>query len=127
MLNTNLLLAPMMEREDGLGFSYFDYGRLVINGVSERRILKFEDILFLQAESNYTTIHTKEGKVTVSKTLKSFTERINGLFIRVHQSYIVNLMHISSYHLNQKTLDLAGSYKIPVSRSRHKELLKVLH
>ena len=56
----------------------------------------------------------------VSKTLKEFEERLtNALFIRPHQSFMVNLKYIDKYD-KSGVIHLKNGKKIPVS-SRKKE------
>jgi len=58
-----------------------------------------DDMVSLQADSNYTIIHMKDmHKLVISKTLKDFEEILDGdQFARIHKSYIVNLKYIKEY------------------------------
>ncbi|MEO8886219.1 MAG: LytTR family DNA-binding domain-containing protein [Mucilaginibacter sp.] len=58
-----------------------------------------DDIVSLQADSNYTIIHMKDmQKLVISKTLKDFEELLDeNQFARIHKSYIVNLKYIKEY------------------------------
>ena len=80
------------------------------------------DIIYLEAESNYTIIYIKPSqKITVSKTLKDFEELLpHNIFIRIHHSYIINKNHVQKYlkgeggqviMSNGKTLDVARRKK----------------
>ena len=62
--------------------------------------IEVEDIVSLQADSNYTIIHMKDmQKLVISKTLKDFEELLDASqFVRIHKSYIVNLKHIKEYN-----------------------------
>ncbi len=77
-----------------------------------------QEILFLEAESNYTTIHTQCGRFVYSMVLK----KIEGVlppdfFLRVHRSFVVNINAVSGFEGNQLFVD---KQKIPVSKShRH--------
>ena len=61
--------------------------------------IEVDEIVSLQADSNYTIIHMKDmQKLVVSKTLKDFEELLDdNQFVRVHKSYIVNLRYIKEY------------------------------
>jgi len=61
--------------------------------------INMKDIVFCEAMSNYTKIHTKDGKNhVVAKTLKEYDSILtNYYFFRVHHSYIVNLNEIKKY------------------------------
>ena len=84
------------------------------------------DILYCQAESNYTNVVLVGGKkILVSKVLKDIDETLSGNdFYRVHNSYLINLNHI------QKFVRGEGGYiimddgaNIGISRSRRQEFM----
>lgn len=84
------------------------------------------DILYCQAESNYTNVVVVGGKkILVSKVLKDIDETLSGNdFYRVHNSYLINLNHI------QKFVRGEGGYiimddgaNIGISRSRRQEFM----
>ncbi|HVW97865.1 MAG TPA: LytTR family DNA-binding domain-containing protein [Mucilaginibacter sp.] len=58
-----------------------------------------DDIVSLQADSNYTIIHLQNmQKVVISKTLREFEDLLDGHpFVRIHKSYIVNLKYVREY------------------------------
>ena len=57
------------------------------------------DIMYCQAESNYTNVVMAKGnKVLIAKTLKDIDETLSGKdFFRVHNSYLVNINHIKKF------------------------------
>lgn len=57
------------------------------------------DIVYLEAQSNYTEIHfLTEPKLLASRTLKEFEELLPAdSFFRAHHSYIINLNYIKRY------------------------------
>lgn len=61
--------------------------------------IEVDNIVSLQADSNYTIIHMNNmQKLVFSKTLKEFEELLDpNQFTRVHKSYIVNLQHVKEY------------------------------
>lgn len=67
-----------------------------MGGVS---FIEVDDIVSLQADSNYTIIHMNNmQKLVISKTLKDFEELLNSnQFVRIHKSYIVHLKYIKEY------------------------------
>lgn len=98
-------------------------------GVKEKRvILKTadavyavyeKDILYCRSEGNYTTFYTQQlEKIMISKPLKKVEELLSPeLFIRCHQSYIVNKKHVLKYDKNG-VLIIHLDIKIPVSSRR---------
>lgn len=67
-----------------------------LNGIS---FIEVDDIVSLQADSNYTIIHLNSmQKLVITKTLKDFEELLDqSQFARIHKSYIVNLKYIREY------------------------------
>lgn len=62
-------------------------------------LVPVSEILYCEAQSNYTEIHLVHGKpVTVSKTLKEFEEQLlpKG-FVRIHRSHLINLLHLREF------------------------------
>lgn len=77
-----------------------DKEKTLIKIPSGDQILFFkpDQIIYCKAESNYTSIITTQQNILVSKTLK-YMEQIlpDEIFIRIHQSFIVNKKHIVAY------------------------------
>ncbi|MEO1049257.1 MAG: LytTR family DNA-binding domain-containing protein [Bacteroidota bacterium] len=90
-------------------------------------LLDVMDILFAKAESNYTVLNLKDGnQLTVGKTLKYFQNKLPSSFLRIHQSYLVNVNHIKKYlHQDGGSLLLKGQQILPVSKS-YKDSVKAV-
>lgn len=86
--------------------------------------VRYSDILYAEAMDNYVRIHTLKGRHILSQTLKLVEQKLQGHhFIRVHRSYLVNLLHvdlIAPRHL------LIGTIEIPVSESQRTRLLDLV-
>jgi two-component system LytT family response regulator len=100
-------------------------GKITIPLQNGFEVLQIEDILYCQADDNYTNIFLKDKKRLVSKTLKYFEEVLNGSgFARVHKSYLVNVNAITEYKKGKGgSLVLSNGKQIMVSPSKKKELL----
>ncbi|MBK5967628.1 MULTISPECIES: LytR/AlgR family response regulator transcription factor [Thiorhodovibrio] len=48
-----------------------------------------EDILFLQAEQKYVTVHHGSGKLLIDESLKTLEQEFPGRFLRIHRSTLV--------------------------------------
>ena len=100
-------------------------GKITIPIQQGFEVLEVKDILYCQADDNYTQIFLKDTKKLVSKTLKYFEEILaeNG-FARVHKSYLVNVNAIVEYRKGKGgSVVLSSGKQIMVSPSRKKELL----
>ena len=98
--------------------------RLALADASEIKYVQIDEIIRLQAESNYTHIFLTGNKVFISaKTLKEYDEILQGHhFLRVHKSHLVNLSHIQAYD-RQGILQMSDQSKVEVAR-RKKEYLQ---
>jgi DNA-binding LytR/AlgR family response regulator len=86
--------------------------------------IKFSDILFLEAESNYTTVHLIHTKYTLRSTLKNAEEQLPAdRFFRIHKSFIINLQEISKLDSSQVII---GKTSLPIGRIYQEELMKKL-
>jgi two-component system, LytTR family, response regulator len=84
-------------------------GRTVIN-------IRFSDILFIEAHKEYLQIHTKDQKHLVYKRMKDMAASLPASFIRIHNSYIINLQHLQktnaqSVQIDDKEFPVSSSYK----------------
>ncbi len=96
----------------------------VKDGYVFRKIF-FSELLFLESDANYITLHLKsEKKVMIRSTLNDFIEQLDQkIFIRIHRSYSVNIYMIDDVFPTE--LSIQGN-KIPIGKSYKEELFKVL-
>lgn len=89
----------------------------IINEGGTKNIVNFADILYAEADGNYTHIYTVERKFTLRSNLKRTHLQVldHDWFKRVHKSFVVNERHIDKIlhtHLILKSGDV-----IPVSKN----------
>ena len=85
-----------------------------------------KEIMYCEAEGNYTYIHTQDGKKRlIPKTLKDIESMIHDAgFLRIHQSYLANVAYLKSYSRQDGGfIELKNGKQLPVSRARKEELL----
>jgi DNA-binding LytR/AlgR family response regulator len=90
------------------------------------RMLKImlSDILYIEADRNYSRIFTSQKEFLLSTTLKTIEEKLsNQLFVRVHRSYIVNMAHVDEVGDGQVFIEQKG---IPLSAGMRENLLERL-
>lgn len=81
--------------------------------------IKFESILFVKGSGNYLDITTHEKVFSPRMTFPELVDKLpTTQFVRIHQSYLVNIANIDKIENNQVYME---SYKIPISTS-YKEL-----
>ncbi|MBK6829918.1 MAG: response regulator transcription factor [Flavobacteriales bacterium] len=104
--------------------------RVAVPGRDGLVLLKHEEIMYLEANDSYTTIHLKDGKRSVSsKHIRVFETNLDPkTFFRVHKSYIINLAHLKGFNRaegNMAVLD--NGTLIPVSRRRLPDFLGLIN
>lgn len=100
-------------------------GKITIPVQNGFEVLEVADILYCQADDNYTNIFVGNKKKLVSKTLKYFETILKDSgFARVHKSYLVNVNAITEYKKGKGgSVTLSSGKEIMVSPSKKKELL----
>lgn len=85
-----------------------------------------QDILYCEADSNYTFVHlTNNKKLYSAKTLKDFDQLLGQTeFCRIHQSFLINLNHLKKYYRGDGGyVEMINGASLNVSRSKKEELL----
>lgn len=91
--------------------------------------VSMEDIVYLEAVGNYTTVHIKNGKpILASKTLKEFEDILPAnRFCRVHNGSMVNVAFIQKFIKGDGgQIVLSNGILLDVARRRKEELLKLM-
>lgn len=93
--------------------------------------LKLSEIIYLEAESNYTKIVTQNNETFIqSKTLKYYEELFQeyALFLRTSRSHMINIAHVKSYSKAEPCmLMLNNGYQIEISRRKKTELIALMN
>ena len=92
---------------------------ICVKSYGDYRYIKATDICYLQADNNSTDIHLSSGEmITAFKTLKHFEGVLNYPFVRIHNSYIVNIDFVSRIHTGNAVCHIKDSTnKLPFSKS----------
>ena len=91
--------------------------------------IPLHDIVYLEANLNYTIIHMKDGNVKLSAQTLLFhvNNYLDESFIRIHRTFCVNKIHIEGFDKPQspKYLLLNGGTKLTISRRQRKNLIRL--
>lgn len=93
---------------------------ICIKSYGDYRYIDSEDILYFEADNNSTDIHLNNGEmITAFKTLKHFeTVLPESQFLRIHNSYIINVNQVSRIHTGNTVCYIKNSTtKLPFSKS----------
>jgi len=112
----NTILTPeksiVVQKEQSLIICVKSYG--------DYRYIDSNDILYFEADNNSTDIHLNNGEmITAFKTLKHFeTVLPQTQFLRIHNSYIINVNQVSRIHTGNTVCYIKNSTtKLPFSKS----------
>ena len=105
--------------------------RILLHTKNAIEIINQDEIIYLQADSNYSNVHTTDSKrLMVTKTLNDLEKLLDeNQFIRIHRSYTVNI------NLLKKIITEDGAHyailkddtRLPISRRRKDDLLNQIN
>ena len=92
---------------------------ICVKSYGDYRFIEAKEICYLQADNNSTDIHLYNGEmITAFKTLKHFEGSLNSPFVRIHNSYIVNIDYVSRIHTGNAVCYIKNTtIKLPFSKS----------
>jgi DNA-binding LytR/AlgR family response regulator len=100
---------------------------ICVKSYGDYRFINADDICYVQADNNSTDIHLVNGEmITAFKTLKHFETVLPSPFVRIHNSYIVNIDYVSRIHTGNAVCYIKNTaIKLPFSKS-YKENVDVI-
>lgn len=107
-----------------------DIQRLVIKTTESIHIVNINEIIFCQSDKGYTTFQLVENRTIISSKILADYESVlpTSSFMRIHQSFLVNLHHVVRYDKKDKNaLVTLENHKLPVALRRKDQLMKFLN
>jgi two-component system, LytTR family, response regulator len=105
------------------------FNKITVNTSQGILFLAIKSIIYLKSENNYTTLYLTDQKPIVSSRPIFEYEQIliEFDFIRVHQSFLINIDQVISYQKGEGgMLTMSNNAQIEVSRRKKAELLAYL-
>lgn len=101
----------------------FVFGKMALPTANGHVFVEPNEIIYCEADNEYTRIKTLRSTHLISKHLKYFEARLSSSrFFRIHKSYLLNLEHIRSMVRTEGGHVIMSDDKlIPIGRSRKKE------
>ena len=92
---------------------------ICLKSYRDYQYLNTNDILYLQADNNATEFIMNDGTTNHTyKTLKYFEQQLPKNFVRIHQSFIVNINYVSRINYGKAICALKiGNKQLPFSKS----------
>jgi two-component system LytT family response regulator len=111
---------------DNLKATIDEEKHLVIPHSKGFTVIRLRDIILCEADAYCTYFHLAgKPKMTSTRILKVFADMLpRDQFIRVHKSYIVNILHVQGYTFQGELL-LTGDLRCPLSSTYRPAFLKV--
>jgi two-component system, LytTR family, response regulator len=106
-----------------------NFSRIAIPTIEGLQFIRVEDIIYLEASSNYTHIFsTEKKKYIVSRTLKDFEDMLpTETFLRIHNSYIINKNYVEKYIRGEGgQVVLSNNVTLDVAKRKKSEFLKAI-
>jgi DNA-binding LytR/AlgR family response regulator len=102
---------------------------ICVKSYGDYRFINASDICYLQADNNSTDIHLNNGEmITAFKTLKHFETVLHSPFVRIHNSYIVNIDYVSRIHTGNSVCYIKNTTtKLPFSKSYKENVDAILN
>jgi two-component system LytT family response regulator len=90
---------------------------------SELRKILFSEILFFESQKEYVKIVTNKFEILTYRRLKDIEAQLKPPFIRVHQSFIVNIRQLNKI---QRSSIYIGNKQIPIGDKFRDELMSII-
>jgi two-component system LytT family response regulator len=113
--NLETLLYNLRAKESGQKL------KICITSMKGFQVVKLVDIVYCEANRNYTNFHFENQKsVCASKTIYEYESLLEDSgFVRIHKSFMVNLEHVKSYNRGEGgTVTLSNNMELEVSRRK---------
>lgn len=105
--------------------------KMIVNTKSKIESVFLNEIIYFEADSNYTTIHIVGRTIYVAKNLKEYEDILcspESTFVRVHKAYIVNFNFVRSIGRGEDyTIQLKNKIHLEISRRKKQELIEKLN
>ena len=103
--------------------------KIAIKTVDSIHLINVNHIIYCQSDGGYTTFHLINNQKIVNAKLLGDYEAIlpANLFMRIHQSYLVNLNYVVRYDKKEKQyLVTTENHTLPVSTRKREKLIAYL-
>jgi two-component system LytT family response regulator len=102
-------------------------GKVEIRIDDEVRYLDSSDIIYIQSDDKRSKIYTREDCFSSNFSLSKYDKILNGSFIRIHRSYIINRDHVKQiikWYRDQHKLVMndRSSTEIPINKESNRKL-----
>ena len=103
--------------------------KITVAGQFGFRLVEVADIMYLEADSNYTILHLSGlNKIVATRTMGDFEKMLDSPeFFRIHKSTIINMTFLKAYSSYQGDFaELTDGTRLSISRRKMTDFLKAI-
>lgn len=95
----------------------YEKNNLILTKGRQKYTINIDDIIYIEVVDHNLIYHCIDNKITINGTMRKLESDLQGLFfIRIHNSYIVNMRHV--IEVKNKNLLLKNGKELPIARSK---------
>lgn len=96
---------------------------IVVTDKGQQHIIAIENIIAIEAQESYCTLHTTSKNFVASKNLKHFETVLESLpqFFRVHKSWLINKQFIQHYSKSDLNIQMTNGITAKLSKYKKAE------
>ena len=114
---------------DELTGNYESVNKLAVNTDKQINIIHTHEIIYLEASGKKTKLHLNNGRCVEALTdIDSYEQKLaNSSFMRIHESFIVNLDYFSKFNFKDKLqMELNDGMNLPVDHDKKEALINYI-
>ena len=116
------------DERDGIYPVHYDenYRKFVLTGEnrSERIYVNWSRVIYAESLGNHSLIHTLDQEFETTESLKTLEKRYERMFLKCHESYMINPAHVHS--IRRFKMTVTGGRELPIPEKKYTALKKAL-
>ncbi|MFK7953729.1 MAG: LytR/AlgR family response regulator transcription factor [Ekhidna sp.] len=105
-----------------------NFDKVILRDSQSIHFVSVDDIIQCKSENNYTIFSTKEGAITISKTLGEYEMMLREKgFFRSHRSHLINLNQIKRFDKKEGgQIQMTNGENVPLARNKRDIFMKII-
>lgn len=99
---------------------------IVLKSGNTHHVVLLKDIKYISVVDKYVRVHCGAQKYLIRSSLNSFTDTLPDYFVKIHQTYAINLYYLTKISVNENVLYL-DDLELPFSRGQRKNIIDYCH
>lgn len=99
--------------------------RIYVKGVDKTILyLNWSRVIYAESLGNHSLIHTLDQEFETTESLKTLEKRYERMFLKCHESYMINPAHVHS--IRRFKMTVTGGRELPIPEKKYTALKKAL-